>query len=141
MSIYYNASGETKEIDDATIAQWIAAGNPKASAWTLRPDPPAYDPQTHSCSWDGAQWVVAAIQVVVPDEVSALAFELTLNDLGLLTAVLAYVDTLPAVEQIYWRRRDTMRRDSTLIEAGRVALGLTAGQVDSLFIAAGNRQT
>ena len=61
MSIYYNASGETKEIDDVVYAAWIAAGNPKRDEWTLRPDPPAYDPATHSVSWDGAQWVVEAI--------------------------------------------------------------------------------
>ena len=71
MSIYYNASGETKEIDDSVYAQWIAAGNPKAAAWTLRPDPPAYDPATHTATWDGSQWVVAAIPVVVPESVPA----------------------------------------------------------------------
>ena len=61
MSIYYAESGETREIDDALYAQWVAAGNPKAQVWTLRPDPPAHDPQTQTVRWDGAQWVVEAI--------------------------------------------------------------------------------
>jgi hypothetical protein len=90
----------------------------------------------------GGQWrqtwiVTPAPEPGVPDEVDSLAFELTLHSLGLHAAVMTYVDTLPAVEQIYWRRRQTMRRDSTLIESGRVALGLTAEQVDALFMAAG----
>lgn len=77
------------------------------------------------------------LPVAVPEEVDALAFELTLHNLGLHAAVLAYVETLPPVEQIYWRRRPTMRRNSALIEAGRVALGLTVAQIDALFVAAG----
>lgn len=61
MSIYYNASGETREIDDGLFATWVAAGNPKAAQWTLRPDPPVYDPATHSVAWGGAHWVVTPI--------------------------------------------------------------------------------
>lgn len=139
--IYYNASGETREIDDALYAAWVAAGNPKAAQWTLQPQPPAHDPQTHSCSWDGGQWVVSALPPPpVPEEVDSLAFELTLHHFGLHAAVMGYVDTLPAVEQIYWRRRKTMRRDSEFIETGRVALGLNVAQVDGLFIAAKARE-
>lgn len=90
----------------------------------------------------GGQWrqtwvVTPAPAPGVPEEVDALAFELTLHNLGLHASVMAYVDTLPAIEQIYWRRRTTMRRDSAFIEAGRVALGLTPAQVDDLFGAAG----
>lgn len=90
----------------------------------------------------GGQWrqtwiVTPAPEPGVPEEVDSLAFELTLHGLGLHGAVMAYVETLPAVERIYWRRRQTMRRDSTLIESGRVALGLTPAQVDALFVAAG----
>ena len=31
--------------------------------WTLRPEPPPHDPQTHTARWDGAQWVVEAIPI------------------------------------------------------------------------------
>lgn len=138
MSIYYNAQGETREIDDALYAAWVAAGNPKAAQWTLRPDPPVYDPATHSVAWDGAQWVVSALPPPpVPEEVDALAFELTLHGMGLHASVMGYIGTLNEIEQIHWRRRNTMRRDSALIESGRVALGLTVAQVDALFVAAG----
>jgi len=136
VSLYYRGT-EIREIDDALYAAWVAAGNPKAADWTLLPSAPSHDPATQTARWDGAQWVVEAVPVVVPEEVDSLAFELTLHNLGLHAAVLAYVETLPPVEQIYWRRLPTMRRDSALIEAGRVALGLTSAQVDALFVAAG----
>ena len=63
MSIYFNASGETREISDALYAAWVSAGNPKRLEWTLQPDPPVHDPQTHAVRWDGAQWVVEAIPI------------------------------------------------------------------------------
>jgi hypothetical protein len=76
-----------------------------------------------------------------PGSVSALAFELVLIQAGMIDAVRAYVGTQSAVVQAYWRRQTIWRRDSQLIEAARVALGLTAGQVDALFTAARNVQT
>ena len=120
--------------DDAEIIATLTR-----KSWTVRPDPPAYDPQTHSIAWDGAQWVVSALPPPpVPEEVDALAFELTLHGMGLHASVMGYIGTLNEIEQIHWRRRNTMRRDSALIESGRVALGLTVAQVDGLFRAAGS---
>lgn len=99
------------------------------------------DPEFAAGEWRQT-WVVTPAPVQgVPEEVDSLAFELTLHNLGIHAAVLAYVDTLPAVEQIYWHRRPTMRRDSAMIEAGRIALGLTTEQVDALFVAASAQQT
>lgn len=94
-------------------------------------------PESVDGQWRQTWIVTPAPEPGVPEEVDALAFELTLRNLGLHASVTAYVDTLTAVEQIYWRRRRTMRRDSAFIEAGRVALGLTPAQVDDLFRAAG----
>jgi len=42
--------------DDAEIIATLTR-----KGWTVRSEPPAYDPQTHSCAWDGAQWVVTPI--------------------------------------------------------------------------------
>ena len=137
MSLYHRGV-EIREIDDALYAAWVAAGNPKALDWQPLPTQPAHDPQTHSVAWDGAQWVVSALPPPpVPEEVDALAFELTLHGMGLHASVMGYIGTLNEIEQIHWRRRNTMRRDSALIESGRVALGLTVAQVDALFVAAG----
>jgi hypothetical protein len=62
VSLYYRGA-EIREIDDALYAEWISAGNPKASDWTLLPSAPAHDPATHAARWDGAQWVVEAIPI------------------------------------------------------------------------------
>lgn len=79
-------------------------------------------------------WVVHPAQV--PAEVDALALELVLESQGLLAPVLAYVEAQSATIQSYWRRVRTMRRNSPLIEAARIELGLTTQQVDGLFVAA-----
>ena len=44
--------------DDAEIIATLTR-----KGWTVRPEPPAYDPQTQTASWDGAQWVVEAIPI------------------------------------------------------------------------------
>jgi len=62
MSLYYRGA-EIREIDDALYAEWVAAGNPKASDWQPLPAQPEFDPQTHAARWDGAQWVVEAIPI------------------------------------------------------------------------------
>ena len=73
MSTYYNASGEVREIDDALFAQWVAAGNPKAQGWTLRPDAPAYDAKTQQCAWVDGAWVVTELPPP-PRHITVLAF-------------------------------------------------------------------
>ena len=62
MSLYYRGT-EIREIDDALYAEWIAAGNPKASDWQPLPAQPEHDPQTHTVRWDGAQWIVEALPI------------------------------------------------------------------------------
>ena len=48
---YHSASGQAKQLDAALYADWVAAGNPKADAYTPLADPPAPD------AWyDGEQW-------------------------------------------------------------------------------------
>jgi len=42
--------------DDAEIIATLTR-----KGWTVRPDPPTHDTQTHAARWDGAQWVVEAI--------------------------------------------------------------------------------
>lgn len=138
MSLYHRGT-EIREFADALYAAWVAAENPKALDWQPLPAQPVHDPQTHTARWDGAQWVVEALPPApVPDEVDSLSFELVLHDMGAHSAVMAYVATLSERDQIYWWRRKTMRRDSSLIEAGRVALGWSQAQVDALFVAAGH---
>ena len=131
MSIYYSTQGETREIDDGLYAAWVAAGNPKAQAWTLQPDPPAYDAQTHSVAWDGAQWVVSVLPLPpVPESVPAHHLRLALRQFGMLTAVNAYMACLGDDDEMResWEYAPYFRRDALGIDAARVALGLTSGQ-------------
>lgn len=138
MSLYYRGT-EFREIDDALYAEWIGAGNPKASDWTLLPSAPAHDPATHAARWDGAQWVVEAIHVVVPDSVPAHHLRRALRAAGMLAAVKGYMDALPEDDEMResWEYAPYFRRDAVGIESARVALGLTVAQVDDLFRLAG----
>ena len=60
MSTYYHLStGEIREIDDATHAEWVAGNNPKGGVWIRQPAPPPYNEETHHPPhWAGTQWVV-----------------------------------------------------------------------------------
>lgn len=138
--IYYNANGETREIDGGLYAAWVASGNPKAAEWTPLPDPPAYDPQTHQCAWDGGQWVVSALPPPpVPESVPAHHLRRALRQFGMLAGVNVYMAALPDDDEMResWEYAPYFRRDANGIEAARVALGLSAAQVDALFVAAG----
>jgi hypothetical protein len=138
MSLYYRGA-EIREIDDALYAEWISAGNPKATDWTLLPSAPAHDPATHTVRWDDAQWVVEAVPLVVPDSVPAHHLRRALRAAGMLAAVKSYMDALPDDDEMResWEYAPYFRRDAVGIEAARVALGLTSAQVDALFVAAG----
>lgn len=139
MSLYYRGA-EIREIDDALYAEWVAAGNPKAADWTLLPDPPEHNPATHAVRWDGAQWLVEAVPLVVPDSVPAHHLRRALRAAGMLAAVNSYMDALPDDDEMResWEYAPYFRRDAIGIEAARIALGLTVAQVDALFVAAGH---
>ena len=53
MSLYASGDGTIREIDDALYAAWVAAGNPKAAAWTLAPPRPS-----DNAEWTGSGWVI-----------------------------------------------------------------------------------
>lgn len=121
--------------DDAEIIATLAR-----KGWAVRPDPPAHDPQTHTARWNGAQWVVEAVPLVVPDSVPAHHLRRALRAAGMLAAVNSYMDALPDDDEMResWEYAPYFRRDAIGIEAARIALGLTVAQVDALFVAAGH---
>lgn len=122
--------------DPALVSQHL--GGP--ALFITRADDYLFDVDCDQAALDAAVAAVIAgdpVAAPVPDEVDSLSFELVLHDVGAHSAVMAYVATLSEGDQIYWRRRKTMRRDSSLIEAGRVALGWSQAQVDELFRLAG----
>lgn len=122
--------------DPALVSQHLGA----PALFITRADDYLFDVDCDQAALDAAVAAVIAgdpVAAPVPDEVDSLSFELVLHDMGAHSAVMAYVATLSEGDQIYWRRRKTMRRDSSLIEAGRVALGWSQAQVDELFRLAG----
>lgn len=135
MNIYdYPGQPPVSTDDPERIANLLRKG------WTLRPDPPAYDPQTHSAAWDWEQWVVSALPPPpVPEFVPAHHLRLALRQFGMLPAVNAYMAALGDDDEMResWEYAPHFRRDALGIETARVALGLSVAQVDALFVAAG----
>lgn len=79
----------------------------------------------------------------VPESVPAHHLRRALRALGMLTAVNDHMATLGPDDEMResWEYAPYFRRDALGIESARMALGLTVGQVDALFVAAGNVQT
>lgn len=88
-------------------------------------------------------WIVEPIPVYVPDSAQPHLLRRVLAAQGMLPAVQAYIDSLPADApmRIDWEYAPSISRTAQGIETARVALGLTAEQVDALFIAAAAVQT
>lgn len=49
------------QIDSQTYAKWVADGNSKARRYAPLPEPPEFDPSTHTCDWGQGDWIVAPI--------------------------------------------------------------------------------
>ena len=79
-------------------------------------------------------------EVIVPQRITARQAQLALLDAGLLDDVDAIIEALPANVRahvrIEWDRATHVERGSTVTQMVAVALGLTAEQVDDLFVAA-----
>ena len=78
--------------------------------------------------------------VIVPQRVTARQAQLALLDAGLLDDVDAIIEVLPANVRahvrIEWDRATHVERGSTVTQMVATALGLTATQIDELFVAA-----
>lgn len=78
--------------------------------------------------------------VIVPQRITARQAQLALLSAGLLDDVEAIIEALPAnvrsQVRIEWDRATHVERGSTVTQMVATALGLTATQVDDLFVAA-----
>jgi len=78
--------------------------------------------------------------VIVPQRITARQAQLALLDAGLLDDVEVTIEALPAnvraQVRIEWGRATHVERGSTVTQMVATALGLTAAQVDDLFVAA-----
>lgn len=72
----------------------------------------------------------------VPAEVPMTAACEALVNAGLYDAIDTYIQTLPAVDRIWWQRSDVINRAFPLVSQVQAQLALTDQQMDQLFIAA-----
>ena len=78
-------------------------------------------------------------EVIVPQRITARQAQLALLEAGLLDDVEATIEALPANVRahvrIEWDRATHVERGSTVTQMVATAVGLTAAQVDELFVA------
>jgi len=88
-------------------------------------------------TWVDGQLVGVSDQPdAVPESITSVQMRLALLDAGLLDAISAYVEHQPEDVRTEWEYATEIRRDHQALNAGAQALGMTAEQVDSLFVAA-----
>lgn len=118
--------------DDAEIVATLTR-----KGWTVRADPPAYDPQTQQITWDGSKWVVGPIPPkATPDSVPAHKWRMALRAGGFRAAYETHVTAASANAQDYWKTAPYINRRSKFMGALRTALGITQRQMDAVFEAA-----
>lgn len=77
-------------------------------------------------------WTVSG----VPAEVTMAQARLALHQAGLLAEIDAWVETQGPETQIFWKASHRVRRTAPQLLAAAAAKGMTAAQLDDLFIAA-----
>ena len=123
----------------------IRTDNPADWMGTTSVAPPEFDPATAGCFWRGDHWELVPGEVPsdpVPVVVTMRQARLALLDAGLLAQVNTAVANMPGTEgdaaRIEWEYAQEVRRDSPLVAALSVALGLTDETLDNLYkVAAG----
>jgi len=133
---YLDYPGQPPRVtDDAEIIATLTR-----KGWTVRHNPPAYDPATETCTWDGAQWVVTPAQPEqAPESVPAYHLRRALRAANKLSAYKTFVSALTDGDaKDYWETANTIKRNSRYMPAMRTALGVTNHKLDDIFIAAEN---
>lgn len=89
-------------------------------------------------TWAAGQLIESAdLPDPVPEAITPVQCRLALLDAGLLDAIHAYIVQQPEPVRLRWEYATEIRRDDPTLLACAAALGLTAQQVDALFVAAG----
>ena len=91
-------------------------------------------------TWDGSNFHPAPVASIVPKSVTMRQARTALFNAGLLTTVNTAIASMPGavgdVARIQWEFSSDVLRDQPLVTALSSVLGLTAAQLDSLFITA-----
>lgn len=100
---------------------WVAAANDVGIGWT----------------YNGSVFTAPAAQPVpVPFSVTRYQFFTAIRNAGRANDLRTYIQGLANGELEAWQNRNRVYRASAMIEAARVALGVTNNAVDNLFRAA-----
>ena len=132
MTRHYYSPHTLELIATTTPAEWMAS---TAVA------PPAFQPETQSCLFQDGAWVVADVVPpgpAVPAAVTRFQARAALAQAGLLDSVstmMEHPDT-PVIVKLAWADALEFRRQSPTVLALAGALGMSAQQLDELFIAA-----
>jgi hypothetical protein len=86
-------------------------------------------------AWDGKKFTSPAPVTPVPPSISPAQARLALLGAGLLDQVEAAVAGADLATHIAWAQATSIERDSPTVAALSAALGLSAAQLDALFIA------
>jgi hypothetical protein len=84
--------------------------------------------------WNGAAFVAGPTPV--PQTVSAAQMMMALSQQTYYSAVIAYVATLPVIDQLAFNRAADFNRSDAIINSLSTNVSLTSAQLDALFIAA-----
>jgi hypothetical protein len=84
--------------------------------------------------WNGTAFVAGPTPV--PQTVSAAQMMMALSQQTYYSAVIAYVATLPVIDQIAFNRAQNFSRPDAIINSLAVNVPLTSAQLDALFIEA-----
>lgn len=85
---------------------------------------------------DGAVTQVVETAPVIPGSITPRQLKLALLDAGLLDAIEAFVAAAPREVQIGWNNTVEYLRTDALLNEMAAAFGMTAEQIDGIFIAA-----
>lgn len=114
--------------------------------WTVRPDMPIFNAETHTCNWSVTEWVLAAITPAVPQEVSRRQAK-TIMELSphpvhgdlwqaALMAASAITDRPTRITTTNFLMESQVFEYPRVLAMASQLLGMTSAQVDQLFIEA-----
>lgn len=128
---YLTYQGQLRsETNPQVIATLIRKG------WVEAPQPP-YDPTTQTCQWIDGAWVVEAIVIPVPTQVSMWALREATINAGEKPSIEAAMNALPEPQRTVawnrWEYKETIARQSPIISMLQQSLGWTDAFVDDLY--------
>lgn len=130
--------GESHACDGGEVDLLLPAGEyaVTVSAWPYLPAHLTVTADGLATATEGRQAIIIAPPPVpVPSSISPAQARLALLGVGLLDEVEAAVAAADRVTQIAWSQATSIERDSPTVAGLSAALGLSAAQLDALFIA------